>query len=69
MRSRITEKSAAVKNASTRRGDGTHRVVITGAGAVSPAGVGVPALWEAVTQARVRIAPSSPPTRPSRRRD
>ncbi len=30
MRSRITEKSAAVKNASTRRGDGTHRVVITG---------------------------------------
>lgn len=57
MRSRITEKSAAAKNTSTRRGDGTHRVVITGAGAVSPAGVGVPALWEAVTQARVRIAP------------
>ena len=30
--------------ASTRRPDGTHRVVITGMGAVSPAGVGVQAL-------------------------
>lgn len=32
----------------TRRPDGTHRVVITGMGAVSPAGIGVPALWDAV---------------------
>ncbi len=28
----------------TRRADGTHRVVITGMGAVSPAGVGVGAM-------------------------
>ena len=28
----------------TRRPDGTHRVVITGMGAISPAGVGVEAL-------------------------
>ena len=32
----------------TRRPDGTHRVVITGMGAISPAGVGVEALWDAV---------------------
>ncbi|WP_283170047.1 beta-ketoacyl-[acyl-carrier-protein] synthase family protein [Curtanaerobium respiraculi] len=32
----------------TRRPDGTHRVAITGMGAVSPAGIGVPALWNAV---------------------
>ena len=31
-----------------RRPDGTHRVVITGMGAISPAGVGVDALWNAV---------------------
>lgn len=32
----------------TRRPDGTHRVVITGMGAISPAGVGIEALWDAV---------------------
>ena len=32
----------------TRRPDGTHRVVITGRGAISPAGVGIEALWDAV---------------------
>lgn len=42
---------------STRRADGTHRVVVTGTGAVSPAGVGTAALWNAVMNARVRIAP------------
>lgn len=35
-----------------RRADGTHRVVITGMGAVSPAGVGVEALWDAVMARR-----------------
>ncbi|MCL1798857.1 MAG: beta-ketoacyl-[acyl-carrier-protein] synthase family protein [Eggerthellaceae bacterium] len=30
----------------TRKPDGTHRVVITGTGAVSPAGIGVGVLWE-----------------------
>lgn len=32
----------------TKRPDGTNRVVVTGVGAVTPAGVGAPALWEAV---------------------
>lgn len=41
----------------TRRGDGTHRVVITGMGAVTPAGVGVDALWEAVMGKRCCIGP------------
>ncbi len=36
----------------TRRPDGTHRVVITGMGAISPAGVGAEALWDAVMQRR-----------------
>lgn len=31
---------------STRRPDGTHRVVVTGMGAISPAGIGVEALWD-----------------------
>ena len=33
-----------------RRPDGTHRVVITGTGAVSPAGIGTEALMEAVME-------------------
>ena len=41
----------------TRRPDGTHRVVITGMGAVTPAGVGVAALWEAVMGRRCCIGP------------
>lgn len=44
-------------NASTRRPDGTHRVVITGMGAVSPAGVGVAALWDAVMGRQCCIGP------------
>lgn len=34
-----------------------RRVVITGAGAITPAGIGVPALWEAVTSGRCCISP------------
>lgn len=34
--------SEQVANTQVRRADGTHRVVITGMGAVTPAGVGVP---------------------------
>lgn len=41
----------------TRKPDGTHRVVITGTGAISPAGVGVDALWEAVMEKRCCIGP------------
>ncbi|MCI8366036.1 MAG: beta-ketoacyl-ACP synthase II [Eggerthellaceae bacterium] len=41
----------------TRRPDGTHRVVITGMGAVSPAGVGVEALWDAVMGKTCCIGP------------
>ncbi len=41
----------------TRRADGTHRVVITGTGAVTPAGVGVDALFEAVMEPRCCIGP------------
>ncbi len=41
----------------TRRPDGTHRVVITGMGAVSPAGIGVDALWNAIINKRCCIAP------------
>ena len=41
----------------TRRADGTHRVVITGMGAVTPAGIGVPALWDAVMSKRCCVRP------------
>lgn len=41
----------------TRKADGSHRVVITGMGAISPAGKGVAALWDAVLAGRSCIAP------------
>ena len=41
----------------TRRADGTHRVVITGMGAISPAGIGVEALWDAVMGGKLCLAP------------
>ncbi len=44
-------------NVNTRRQDGTHRVVITGMGAVSPAGIGVEALWDAIMTKRCCISP------------
>ena len=37
----------------TRRPDGTHRVVITGVGAVTPAGVGAEALWETLMEREI----------------
>lgn len=40
-----------------KRLDGTNRVVITGMGAISPAGVGVKALWDAVMGKQCCIAP------------
>lgn len=40
-----------------KRPDGTNRVVITGMGAISPAGVGVKALWDAVMGKQCCIAP------------
>lgn len=42
-------------NVNTRRPDGTHRVVITGMGAITPAGVGVAALWDALMGKRCCI--------------
>lgn len=65
MSERIVERDAPSQPAAipstpvsqTRRADGSHRVVITGMGAVSPAGVGVEALWDAVMDKRCCIAP------------
>lgn len=39
----------------TRKPDGSHRVVITGMGAISPAGIGVEPFWNAVTEGRCCI--------------
>jgi len=47
--------SQIIDTSATRRPDGTHRVVITGMGAVTPAGVGVDALWDAVMGKRCCI--------------
>lgn len=49
--------SEQVANTQVRRADGTHRVVITGMGAVTPAGVGVTALWDAVMGKRCCVHP------------
>ena len=45
------------KRVQTRRPDGTHRVVITGVGAVTPAGVGVDALWSTLMERGCCIGP------------
>ena len=45
------------KRVQTRRPDGTHRVVITGVGAVTPAGVGVDALWNTLMARGCCIGP------------
>ena len=47
--------SQVIDTSATRRPDGTHRVVITGMGAVTPAGVGVDVLWDAVMGKRCCI--------------
>lgn len=49
--------NSGAQDIATRRPDGTHRVVITGMGAVSPAGVGVEALWNAVMDRACCIGP------------
>lgn len=50
-------RQEAQQTASLRRPDGTHRVVVTGMGAVTPAGVGVTALWDALMQKKCCIGP------------
>ena len=52
---RFGTMSQVIDTSATRRPDGTHRVVITGMGAVTPAGVGVDALWDAVMGKRCCI--------------
>ena len=52
---RFGTMSQVIEMSATRRPDGTHRVVITGMGAVTPAGVGVDALWDAVMGKRCCI--------------
>ncbi len=42
-----------------RRQDGAHRVVVTGMGAVSGFGVGLPLLWDGVTAGRTAIQPTT----------
>ena len=49
--------AAVAPVSATRKSDGTHRVVITGMGALTPAGAGVPALWDAVMAGRSCIGP------------
>ena len=49
----------AIEDLGLRRADGTRRVVVTGTGAVSSAGVGVGALWDAVCAGHTCIAPIS----------
>lgn len=51
----MSEKNLTMDGVETRRPDGTRRVVITGMGAVSPAGVGVEALWDALMERRCCI--------------
>ena len=49
--------STTNENMNLRYPDGTQRVVITGMGAVTPAGVGVDALWDAVQ--KIVFSPSA----------
>lgn len=49
--------SETINGVQTRRPDGTHRVVITGTGVVSPAGIGTEALWDALMGKRCCIEP------------
>lgn len=53
------ELKAACKQAAANRTGSiqTHRVVITGTGAITPAGIGVDALWRAVTGGKCCITP------------
>ncbi len=57
MSAQSEEHTQANETENTRRPDGTHRVVITGMGAVSPAGIGVETLWDAIADKHCCIAP------------
>lgn len=48
-------RQSAEGRPATRKPDGSHRVVITGMGAISPAGIGVTALWDALMEKRCCI--------------